>query len=90
MHDGRIVAVESKDSSSVVNSVKRVLNDTAAKAKGWHQTMGQMVVPVALLSGVFGVKNLLEAQNDGLYLVWAHDLGNFTDWLRSTIPAPDA
>ena len=81
--DGRIVAVEAKDSSSVVNSVKRVLNDTAAKAKGWRNEMGAAVVPVALLSGVFGVANLKAAQDDGLYLVWSHELNSFVDWLAS-------
>jgi hypothetical protein len=38
--DGRVAAVEAKDSSSVVNSVKRVLNDTAAKAKHWNLHAG--------------------------------------------------
>lgn len=88
LHDGRIVAVESKDSSSVVNSVKRVLNDTAAKARLWHSKQGDTVVPVALLSGVFGLENLIEAQRQGLYLVWAHNLSDFTAWLSSMHPAP--
>src|SRR3546814_20659377 len=35
LSDGRAVAVEAKDSASVLNSVKRVLNDTAAKARYW-------------------------------------------------------
>ena len=81
--DGRCVAVEAKDSSSVVNSVKRVLNDTAAKARRWHSKFGETIVPVALLSGVFGVDNLRSAQVSGLYLVWAHDLETFTDWLAA-------
>jgi hypothetical protein len=79
--DGRIVAVEAKDSSSIVNSVKRVLNDTAAKAKHWQGMAGQELVPVALLSGVFGTDNLEAAQDSGLYLVWAHDLEESVEWL---------
>jgi hypothetical protein len=79
--DGRIVAIESKDSSSVLNSVKRVLNDTAQKAKIWQDAAGKQVVPIALLSGAFAVKHLRSAQADGLYLVWAHDLGGFVAWL---------
>lgn len=81
--DGRSVGVEAKDSSSVVNSVKRVLNDTAAKARHWRSKFGETLVPVALLSGVFGQENLRAAQSSGLFLVWAHDLGSFTDWLQS-------
>jgi len=81
--DGRMVAVEAKDSSSVVNSVKRVLNDTAAKAEHWHKHAGRIIVPVALLSGVFGVENLKSAQASGLYLVWAHDLDSFVNWVSA-------
>lgn len=81
--DGRAIAVEAKDSSSVVNSVKRVLNDTAAKARFWQTKFGETLLPVALLSGVFGVDSLRSAQRGGLYLVFAHDLDNFVAWLRS-------
>ena len=83
LEDGRVVAVEAKDSSSVTNSVKRVMNDTAAKAKHWHSKAGEQIIPVALLSGVFGLENLKDAQRSGLYLVWTHDLGSFTDWLAT-------
>jgi hypothetical protein len=81
--DGRIVAVEAKDSSSALNSVKRVLNDTAAKARGWRAKAGEQIIPVALLSGVFAAKTLESAQKDGLYLVWAHDLDSFVAWLAA-------
>lgn len=82
--DGRAVAVEAKDSASVLNSVKRVLNDTAAKARYWDSQCGKTVVPVALLSGVFGVDNLKSAQTDGLYLVWTHELDGFVSWLEAS------
>ena len=81
--DGRTVAVEAKDSASVLNSVKRVLNDTAAKARFWTTKMGEQVIPVALLSGVFGVDTLIAAQDAGLYLVWAHDMESFVTWLEA-------
>ena len=81
--DGRAVAVEAKDSSSAVNSVKRVLNDTAAKARHWQAKCGEDVVSVALLSGVFKVADLASAQASGLYLVFAHDLDAFAGWLET-------
>lgn len=81
LDDGRTVAVEAKDSSSVLNSVKRVLNDTAAKARLWNTKMGEQVIPAALLSGVFSPDTLKAAQTSGLYLVWAHDLDSFANWL---------
>lgn len=83
LDDGRIVAVEAKDSSSVTNSVKRVLNDTAAKARHWHSKAGEQIIPVALLSGVFGLENLKLAQADGLFLIWAHELTSFSDWMAA-------
>ena len=79
--DGRTMAIEAKDSSSVLNSVKRVLNDTAAKARYWNTKMGEQIIPVALLSGVFGLDTLKAAQASGLFLVWAHNLDGFTEWL---------
>ena len=82
LSDGRVAAVEAKDSSSVVNSVKRVLNDTAAKAQEWHRHAGMTIVPIALLSGVFGVNDLQRAQMAGLFLVWLHDLAPIEEWLH--------
>lgn len=81
--DGRIVAVEAKNSSSALNSTKRVLNDTAAKAKHWNTKAGEEIVPVALLSGVFSLANLKAAQASGLYLVWTHELDSFVAWLST-------
>ncbi len=81
--DERLVAVEAKDSGSALNSVKRVLNDTAAKARHWQNEAGRQIVPVALLSGVFAAANLKTAQDHGLYLAWLHDLDSFIAWLES-------
>ncbi|WP_372922782.1 XamI family restriction endonuclease [Roseovarius sp.] len=81
--DGRIVAVEAKDSASALNSIKRVLNDTAAKARHWGTKAGEEIVPVALLSGVFGIESLKSAQASGLYLVWTHELDSFVAWLSA-------
>lgn len=83
LSDGRIVAVEAKDSSSALNSIKRVLNDTAAKAKHWDTKAGEALIPVALLSGVFGLESLKSAQEAGLYLVWSHHLDGFVEWLAA-------
>ena len=37
-----------------------------------------------MLSGVYKLKNLIDAQSAGLTLLWAHDLGRLTDWIEST------
>lgn len=83
LSDGRIVAVEAKDSSSALNSIKRVLNDTAAKAKHWNTKAGEEIIPIALLSGVFKVESLKLAQDSGLFLVWTHELDSFVAWLSA-------
>lgn len=82
---GRMIALEAKDSSSALNSTKRLLNDTAAKARHYQEQAGKNVVSVALLSGVFKLQDLRKAQAAGLYLVWAHDMDGFIDWIASQI-----
>ena len=79
---GRMIALEAKDSSSALNSVKRLNNDTAAKAKHFANEGGKNIINVALLSGVFKVSSLELAQNSGLFLVWSHDLDGFIEWIK--------
>lgn len=83
--DRRTLAVECKVSNSATNSVKRLNNDAAVKAGVWLQEFGsRQVVPAALLSGVYKVHNLLDAQSRGLALFWAHDLPAFLNWIERT------
>ncbi len=83
---GRMIALEAKDSSSGLNSTKRLLNDTAAKARHYAVEAGKNIISVALLSGVFKVSDLKSAQASGLYLVWAHDMDGFVDWIKAQTP----
>lgn len=80
---GRMIALEAKDSSSALNSVKRLNNDTAAKAKHFAAEGGKNIINVALLSGVFKVESLISGQESGLFLVWSHDLDGFIEWVKS-------
>jgi hypothetical protein len=88
LFDTRLMPVECKVSNSVINSIKRINNDAAVKARQWREDFGKMqVVPTAVLSGVFGVKNLLNAQNeDGLTIFWAHRLEDMREFIESTKP----
>lgn len=83
---GRMIALEAKDSSSALNSTKRLLNDTAAKAKHYATEAGKNIISVALLSGVFKLSDLIAAQTAGLYLVWAHDIDGFVEWIKTQTP----
>jgi hypothetical protein len=83
--DHRIMAIECKVSNSATNSVKRLNNDAAAKAEAWLKDFGtRQVVPAAVLSGVYKLHNLEDAQNRGLALFWAHDLKALTEWIATT------
>lgn len=85
--DHRVMPIECKVSNSSTNSVKRLNNDAAVKATSWKVDFGVLqVVPSAMLSGVYKLHNLLDAQNRGLTIFWAHDLKPLTDWITSTKP----
>lgn len=82
--DHRILLIECKTSNSEVNSFKRVNHEAAGKAKTWLDKLGSAnCVAASVLSGVFKVENLLEAQRRGLTLFWAHDFDALRQWLNS-------
>jgi len=85
LFDGRLMPIECKVSNSGLNSVKRINNDAAVKAKTWKIEFGiNQVVPVAMLSGVFKVANLYQAQSEGLTLFWAHKLDAMRAFIEAT------
>ncbi|MBP2450123.1 XamI family restriction endonuclease [Mycolicibacterium lutetiense] len=85
--DGRAMPIECKVSNSSTNSVKRLNNDAAVKAVRWIEDFGRkLVVPAAVLSGVFKVHNLESAQQDGLTIFWAHNLDALGAFLDATKP----
>jgi hypothetical protein len=85
LYDGRVMPLECKVSNSFLNSIKRLNNDTAIKAQTWIADFGRRhVVPAAVLSGVYKLPQLIDAQARGLTLFWAHDLQPMTDWILQT------
>lgn len=89
LRDGRILALECKVSNSEVNSIKRLNNDAAVKAGVWLEEFGaRNVVPAAMLSGVYKLRHLQQAQDRGLALFWAHRLDELVAWVQSAQP-PD-
>lgn len=86
LRDGRIMPLECKVSNSATNSVKRLNNDAAQKAVRWVADLGSKnVVPAAVLSGVFNVLNLRQAQSNGLYLFWAHRLDDMREYIEKAV-----
>jgi len=85
--DNRVMAIECKVSNSSTNSVKRLNNDAAAKAVRWIDGFGsEQVVPAAVLSGVYKLHNLTDAQDKRLCIFWEHDLLALTNWIENTRP----
>ncbi len=85
LFDGRLMPIECKVSNSSTNSVKRLNNDAAVKAAIWHREFGtNQIVPAAVLSGVFKVLNLEQAQKGGLALFWSHKLDALEDFITAT------
>jgi hypothetical protein len=85
--DHRIMAIECKVSNSSTNSVKRLNNDAAVKAEIWYRDFGtKQIVPAAMLSGVYKIHNLENAQTRGLTLFWAHSVNHLTEWIETTRP----
>ncbi len=83
--DERVLAIECKVSNSALNSIKRLNNDAAVKAETWRKEFGELqVVPAAVLSGVYKLANLEQAQHRGLTLWWAHRLDDLTAWVERT------
>lgn len=83
--DKRVMPIECKVSNSSTNSIKRLNNDAAVKAGVWRKDFGErMVVPTALVSGVYKLKNLLDAQSRGLTLFWGHGLDVLIRWIDET------
>jgi hypothetical protein len=83
--DDRVLAIECKVSNSKINSVKRVKNDAAVKAKLWIQELGdRLIVPAAVIAGVYHPPNLLSAQHDGLTIWWSHDIAQMILWINET------
>lgn len=81
--DDRVLAIECKVSNSKINSVKRVKNDAAVKAKLWIQEFGdRLIVPAAVIAGVYHPPNLLSAQHDGLTIWWSHDIAQMISWIN--------
>ena len=85
--DGRTMALECKVSNSATNSIKRLNNDAAIKAVTWRNEFGTVqVVTAAVLGGVYALRNLIDAQEKGLTIFWAHDLTAMLDWMHNTQP----
>ncbi len=83
LHDGRLLALECKVSNSSLNRVKRLIRETGGKSRAWRSAFGLQVITGAVLSGVYKLVNLLDAQeNYGIAIFWEHDLAPLQEFAR--------
>ena len=83
--DHRIMAIECKVSNSSLNSVKRLNREAASKAEAWlHDFGATQIVPAAVISGVFKLEKLQDAQHRGLTIFWDHTVSVMMDWIERT------
>lgn len=81
--DHRIMPIECKVSNSSTNSVKRLNREAAGKAESWKEFGTRNVISVGVLSGVYKLHNLMNAQERGLTIYWAHDLTQLIEWIET-------
>ncbi len=85
LFDGRVLVLECKSSNSELNSLKRLDNDTVAKARQWRERLGRShIVAAAIIAGVYKLERLVAVQSDDLYLFWSHQMDGFIDFVQST------
>lgn len=86
LHDGRLLALECKVSNSALNSVKRLIRETGGKSRAWQAAYGRQVVSAAVLSGVYKLSNLIDAQEDyQLAIFWEHRLEPLQRFVQDAI-----
>ena len=82
LRDSRLLLIECKVSNSGLNSVKRLIRETAGKADLWNRLFGERALPAAVLSGVFKTSHLMEAQNTRrVAIFWERDLSPLREFL---------
>jgi hypothetical protein len=85
LHNGRLLLIECKVSNSATNSVKRVIHDVGDKVAVWQRGFGAQAIPMAVISGVFRLKNLRDAQAKGIAIVWQRDLSPLLEFLAAAV-----
>lgn len=82
LSDGRLLAIEGKVSNSEVNSIKRLNREVGDKASTWRDEFGDVVIPAALLSGLYKLNYLKDAQDTKqITIFWDHNLDSLIDFI---------
>lgn len=82
LRDGRLLAIECKVSNRAINSRKRLNKEVGANRAHWDRVFGEQVITAAVIAGVYSLSNLVLAQDQGIWIIWAHDLRPLTEFLQ--------
>jgi hypothetical protein len=81
--DSRLLLIECKVSNSSLNSIKRLIRETGGKSKLWRTGLGDRAITAAVLSGVFKLVHLRQAQDEyDVAILWERDLSPLTSFLK--------
>lgn len=84
LRDSRLLLIECKVSNSGVNSIKRLIRETCGKAAHWRAQFGERAITAAVLSGVFKLRHLQEAQNvHGVAIFWERELRPLVSFIQA-------
>jgi len=82
LEDGRLLSLECKVSNTPKNSWKRLNQEAVGKSNTWREHMHHQVVTGCVLAGVFDLQSLVQAQQQGIFIFWEHDLASLVQFVR--------
>jgi hypothetical protein len=85
LKDGRFLFIECKASNSEVNSRKRLNKEATKNIKVWLDVIGNSIVGSCSIRGIFKPEYVIEAQKQGVYIFWAHNLAALTNFLKAAV-----
>lgn len=85
LNDGRFLFIECKASNSEINSRKRLNKEATKNVKVWLDAFGNSIVGSCAIRGIFKPDYVIEAQNHGVHIFWAHNLTALSDFLKSAV-----
>jgi hypothetical protein len=85
LKDGRFLFIECKASNSEINSRKRLNKEATKNVQVWLDAFGNSIVGSCAIRGIFKPDYVIEAQNHGVFIFWAHNLEALSDFLKSAV-----
>ena len=82
--NNRLLAIECKSSNSEINSRKRLNKEIVKNAGGWTAHFGNIVIPSAMLRGVFKAQYVADAQATPVAIFWGHRLPDLAGFIQAT------